>query len=192
MNMLKGALKFFVITIIGITVVLSSVTIEQAMQTFAVMKTYTEISARTAVRSFENEANISLYMNGGAMSSSYNNYLNWLGTYSQTYDVSTYLRNEFANGIIPSNMGLPYLDKDKLLEKYKIMATADLDKLLSESKGTIYTFTNPRFEITNMQYEMHDLTTENRLFGASGNDNTFNTNDTGDRLWITQYILHIQ
>lgn len=93
-------------------------------RTVDMLATVSHTTAKSALRNFQDEERVDLLMSGGSMSSSYNEYLNWLNGYGSYSTAVAELRAGFADGVTPMNYGIPYIDQ--------VYLTQEFDSLLEE------------------------------------------------------------
>jgi len=109
-------------------------TMERFLYTTDMALTLAPISAKSAIRNFQDETRMDLYESSpGVMSSTYSGYLSWLGGKSAYSEIATDLHEKFGDGVNPSNYALPYLDKDKLTEEFNELYRQQLTGIANNS-----------------------------------------------------------
>ncbi len=92
--------------------------------------TLAPVVAKSAIRNFQDENRMDLYSNGtGAMSSAYSDYLYFLCAEPDFIDISNYMRNNFSEGLNPTNYAIPYLDREKLEVEFNQLLNEQITKL---------------------------------------------------------------
>lgn len=176
-SIVKKFLKIFTVLFVVAIFFCVHLTISQVYESEKIIYKYGRICGRGALRSFQDESDMSKYSTStGAMSASYNEYLNWLNTKSDYRNVVSYLRSGFADGLTPTNFSIPYVDKDILTIEFNQQLNMYMDKLEDESNLTMYSVDNIRGSVKLLTKEFQNFNTHGLMYGVNS---SFKDNTTG-------------
>lgn len=149
-------------------------TMERFLYTADMALTLAPISAKSAIRNFQDENRMDLYESSpGVMSSTYSNYLGWLGSRSAYTEIVQDLNDKFSEGVNPSNYALPYLDKDKLTIEFNDLYQQQLSGMASNSYMDIVGVTGV---VKNIERDINNFSAYGVMWGLGS---PFYNNTTG-------------
>lgn len=149
-------------------------TMERFLYTTEMILTMAPISAKSAIRNFQDEKRMDLYESSpGVMSSEYSNYLSWLNSTSSYSEIVQDLNDKFVDGVNSANYALPYLDKDRLTEEFNNLYGQQLGNIAGNSYMDIISI---KGEVKNLTRNMNNFSSYGVMWGMGS---SFYNNTTG-------------
>lgn len=152
------------------------------------LDTFGPICAKNAVRDFQTE-DITMFSDGGTgMSVNYNDYIGWLMTSGGDFGTTPQdLINNWSLGITATNYALPYLDPDKLQEKFDLYLKTQ-SQLLSRF-NSLCPLTDMQGEVVSCTKQVYSMSSNYSLWGNSSSFNTEMNNHLGYELYNYDYFI---
>lgn len=170
-----------------------NLTITQVYESEELIYKYGRICGRGALKSFQDESDMSKYSTStGGMSASYNEYLNWLNTNGDYAAIVQYLRSGFTDGITPSNFSIPYVDGEKLEVEFNQQLNMYMDTLQDEGNLIMYNLDNIQGKVKSVSKEFQNFNTHGMMYGVNS---SFKDNTSGHAMlydynsYVSYYVV---